>query len=167
MKAKNFSEEKKEESDSTPHLNDRSIPPGFIKGTIIGVILLIILTHFGFSKTYLQFFPKFDGFTVAQHFHGMMMMSWLLMLLVQPILIVKGKIKLHRRIGTLSYVLAPLVLLAMYLVIESRYQIYLESGRETTAVISWLSLNFRLMVFFAILYLLAIYYRHRPALHAR
>jgi len=62
--------------------------------------------HIGFSKSYIRFFPQFDGFNAAQHFHGMVMIGWLLMLLVQPILILKGKTKLHRRIGTLSYVLA-------------------------------------------------------------
>ena len=97
----------------------------------------------------------------------MMMMGWLLMLLVQPILILKGKTKLHRRIGTLSYVLAPMVLLSIYLVIQARYDVYQELGRPTKAVIAWLSINFRLMLFFAVLYFLAIYYRHRPALHMR
>ena len=168
MKANDlFAKEKRGVRENAPHLIDPSITPGVIRGIIVGIILLIILVHIGFSKTYIQFFPKFDGFKAAQHFHGMMMMGWLLMLLVQPILILKGKTKLHRRIGTLSYVLAPLVLLSMYLVIQSRYDVYLERGRETKAVIAWLSLNFRLMVFFAILYFLAIYYRHRPALHMR
>jgi hypothetical protein len=125
------------------------------------------LLHIGFSKTYIRFFPTFEGFKAAQHFHGMMMISWLLMLLVQPILILKGKTKLHRRVGTLSYVLAPLVLLSIYLVIRSRYHVYLEQGGQTKGVIAWLSLNFRMMVFFAVLYFLAIYYRYRPALHAR
>ena len=168
MKAKHlFSKEKRGVPENTAHLNDPSISPGVIRGIIVGIILLIILAHIGFSKSYIQFFPKFDGFTAAQHFHGMMMMGWLLMLLVQPILILKGKTKLHRRVGALSYVLAPLVLLSMYLVIESRYDVYLERGREAKAVIAWLSINFRLMMFFAILYFLAIYYRHRPALHMR
>jgi hypothetical protein len=148
-------------------LNDPAISPDVIRGITVGIVLLIVLTQIGFFKRYIQFFPEFNGFTAAQHFHGMMMMGWLLMLLVQPVLILKGKTKLHRQIGSLSYVLAPLVLLSIYLVIQSRYDVYLEQGGQTTAVISWLSLNFRLMVFFAVLYFLAIYYRHRPPLHMR
>lgn len=162
-----FSKEKGSGPENTPHLNDPFISPKVVRGMIVGIILLIVLVHIGFAKTYIRFFPEFDGFKAAQHFHGMMMMGWLLMLLVQPVLILTGKTKLHRRIGSLSYVLAPLVLLSIYLVIQSRYDVYLEQGRQTTAVIAWLSLNFRLMVFFAILYFLAIYYRHRPALHMR
>ena len=167
MKVKGlFSKERGRIPENIP-LKDPFISSAVLKGIIVGVILLIVLVHIGFSRTYIHFFPTFDGFTTAQHFHGMMMMGWLLMLLVQPILILKGKTKLHRRIGTLSFVLAPLLLLSIYLVIQSRYDIYLESGRETKAVIAWLSLNFRLMLFFAVLYFLAIYYRHRPALHMR
>ena len=82
----------------------------------------------------------------------MVMMGWLLILLVQPILILKGKTKLHWRIGTLSYVLAPMVLLSIYLVIKSRYDVYLEQGRQAKAVIAWLSINVRLMLFFTVLY---------------
>jgi|SRR5688572_28333738 hypothetical protein len=167
MKAKGvFSKERGREPENIP-LNDPFISPAVLKGVIVGVILLIVLAHIGFSKTYIHFFPTFDGFTTAQHFHGMMMMAWLLMLLVQPLLILKGKIKLHRRIGSLSYVLAPLVLLSIYLVIQSRYDIYLAKGGQTKAVISWISINFRLMVFFAVLYFLAMYYRKSPRLHAR
>ena len=168
MKANDlFPKEKRGVSENTPRLSDTPISSEVIRVIIVGIILLIVLVHIGFSKTYIQFFPNFDGFKAAQHFHGMMMMGWLLMLLVQPILILKGKTKLHRRIGTLSYVLAPMVLLSIYLVIQSRYNVYLEQAGQTKSVISWLSLNFRLMVFFAVLYSLAIYYRHRPALHMR
>ncbi len=168
MKANDRStKEERGEPENTSHLTDTPISPEVIRWIIVGIILLIVLVHIGFSKTYIQFFPNFDGFKAAQHFHGMMMMGWLLMLLVQPILILKGKTKLHRRIGTLSYVLAPMVVLSMYLVIQSRYEVYLEQGRQTKAVIGWLSINFRLMLFFAVLYFLAIYYRHRPALHMR
>lgn len=168
MKANDlFSKEKRGGPENAPRLNDPVISPELIRRIIVAIILLIVLVHIGFFKSYIQFFPEFDGFKAAQHFHGMMMMGWLLMLLVQPILILKGKTKLHRRIGTLSYVLAPLVLLSMYLVIRSRYDVYLERGGQTKTVIAWLSLNFRLMVFFAVLYFLAIYYRNRPALHMR
>ena len=169
MKAKDvFSNEKRGVQGNMPGLEDPlKISPQFIRWMIAGIILLILLVHIGFSKTYIQFFPEFVGFNGLQHFHGMMMMGWLLMLLVQPILILIGKPRLHRRIGSLSYVLAPLILLSMYLVIQSRYDVRLERGDRTEAVIAWLSLNFRLMMFFAILYVLAIYYRHRPALHMR
>jgi hypothetical protein len=147
-------------------VNTSAISPKLISVMIIGMVLLIILVQIGFSRTYIQFFPKFERFKSVHHFHGMMMMGWLLMLLVQPILILKGKIKLHRRIGALSYVLAPLVVLSMYLITQFAYHRNLESKGEIAAV-ARLSLNFPLIVFFAALYLLAIFYKHKPALHMR
>ncbi|HET9434615.1 MAG TPA: hypothetical protein VFO37_12700, partial [Chitinophagaceae bacterium] len=102
MKARDpFAKEKTGRPESPHHLKDSGISPGVIRGIIVGIILLIVMVHIGFSKTYIRFFPEFDGFKAAQHFHGMMMMGWLLMLLVQPILILKGKTKFHRRIGAM------------------------------------------------------------------
>lgn len=162
-----LSKAKRVESNGSVPLTDSFISRNTILWIIIGIILLSVLVHVGFFKTYIRHFPQFDGFTIAQHFHGMMMMGWLLMLLVQPILILNKKNKLHRQIGVLSYILAPLLLLSIYLVMKTRYDIYLEQGRPSNAVLAWLSLNFRLMVFFAVLYFLAMYYRHIPALHLR
>jgi hypothetical protein len=155
-----------EEQDSYQK-NDFVSSDPFAIPAVAGVILLIVLVHIGFSRTYIRFFPAFDGFTVAQHFHGAMMMGWLVMLLLQPVLILRKKITLHKQVGKLSYLLAPLVLFSIYWVIHMRYHTYLAQGGQTKAIVSWLFLNFRLMIFFAVLFFLAIYYKHRPALHMR
>lgn len=141
---------------------------------IIGIILLLLLVHIGFYKTYISHFPGFADYITPggrkfhfgwiKHFHGMMMMGWTLMLLLQPILILKGKIKWHHRVGSLSYVLAPLVLLSLWLITQERF--YGISERQGyTAAVAHLSLNFPNILFFALLYSLAIYYRKRSALH--
>lgn len=145
-----------------------------ISRIIIGIILLLLLVHIGFYKTYIRYFPGFADYITAngrkfhfswvKHFHGMMMMGWTLMLLLQPILILKGKIKWHHRVGSLSYVLAPLVLLSLWLITHERFYDILERQGYTAAV-AHLSLNFPNIVFFALLYSLAIYYRKRSALH--
>lgn len=142
----------------------------------IGIILLIILIQIGFFKTYIQHFPRFADTTTPSgrivhfnwimHVHGMVMMGWVLMLLVQPILILKGKAKLHRRVGSLSYVLASLVVLTLYLAARDAYFNALEQRGKITAV-SAMVFNIPQTVFFSILFALAILYRHRPALHMR
>lgn len=165
MQPQNFLEKEKTRTPLVARSN-LSISPMFISGMIIGIILLIVLVHIGFSRTYIQFFPKFKGFRAVQHFHGMMMMGWILMLLVQPILILKGNIKLHRRVGAISYVLAPLILLALYLANKDQYLNLLASAGQPAAV-ARLALSLPEAVFFAILYSLAIFHRHRPALHMR
>ncbi|HEV8283090.1 MAG TPA: hypothetical protein VGQ09_02205 [Chitinophagaceae bacterium] len=95
-------EDKKVLPEIPPYKNAIPISSKFIMVTIIGIILLLVIVHVGFYKTYIQFFPTFDGFKTVQHFHGMMMIGWLLMLILQPFLILKGKTKLHRRVGAMK-----------------------------------------------------------------
>lgn len=149
--------------------------PAFSTSAIVGIILLIILIHIGFYHTYIKFFPKFEdtvieGFPMhfgsVQHFHGMMMMGWVFMLLLQPTLILNGKMKLHRLVGKFSYVLAPLVILAMYLINQHNYNRVLAAVSEREAVAE-IALVFPAVIFFTTLYLLAIRYKHNPALHMR
>ena len=141
---------------------------------IIGIILLLLLLQIGFYKTYVRHFPNFQDyitpngrkfhFSWIKHFHGMMMMGWVLMLLLQPVLILKGKIKWHHRLGRLSYILAPLVLLSLWLITHERFYEFLQRQGYDAAV-AHLSLNFPNIIFFALLYSLAIYYRKRSPLH--
>jgi hypothetical protein len=175
MQPQNVFKEKIEIPKVVPSLNEGSISPTVINRIIIGIILLIILIQIGFFKTYIQHFPKFEEYTAGHgntkynfimHFHGVMMMGWVWMLLLQPILILKGKIKLHHLIGSLSYVLAPLVLLSLYLANRDQYH-NLSAHEGQTAAIASLALALPEAVFFAILYSLAIFYRHQPALHMR
>jgi hypothetical protein len=170
-------EKEKKELPKTVRANPASISPVFITGIILGIILLIILANVGFYKTYIRHFPRFkdyvraDGrqlhFTWVMHVHGMMMIGWLLMLLVQPILILKGKIKLHRLVGKLSYVFAPLVLLTMYLVTRGSLDRVVAPEEQAAVVARRMALDVPLIIFFAIPYILAIVYKHRTALHSR
>lgn len=153
---------------------NQTISLGLNVRIIIGIFLLLLLVHIGFYKTYISHFPGFVDYVTPggrkfhfgwiKHFHGMMMMGWTLMLLLQPILILKGKIKWHHRMGRLSYILAPLVLLSLWLITEERFYGNLEQQGNTAAV-AHLSLNFPNIIFFALLYSLAIYYRKRSSLH--
>lgn len=155
---------------------EQSISPGVINRIVIGIILLIVVIQIGFFKTYISHFPKFEDYTVEggrvehfnwyMHLHGMVMMAWVFMLLLQPILILKGKRKLHRQVGSLSYVLAPLVLVVLYLANRDRYLDILVNAGQPAAV-ARLAISFPEAVFFAILYSLAMIYRGRPALHMR
>jgi len=172
-----FLKQKKEITSVTPISNTRFISPAFIIRMIIGIVLLIVLAHVGFYKTYIRHFPGFednvrhDGrqihFTWVMHFHGMMMIGWLLMLLVQPIFILKGKVKLHRIVGRLSYVLAPLVLITMYLVTRGALDRVVVPEEQAAVVARRMALDVPAIIFFTILYILAIVYRHRTLLHSR
>jgi hypothetical protein len=64
--------------------------------------------------------------TTVIHIHTAFMMAWVVMGLVQPILILRKKMKPHRFIGQISYGLMPLLLLSGYFLIQQRYHRLLE-----------------------------------------
>jgi len=91
------------------------------KATIVAMGLLFILLQIGFHPTYLQYFPKFEQFNWVHHTHGAIMVSWMFILVIQPYLIHKRKYPVHKLIGKISYVTAPLMLISMFLVTRLNY----------------------------------------------
>ena len=78
------------------------------------LIVLIPLTFFGFYKTYFVHFPEFEKqISSIIHFHAIIASLWILMLIFQPILIKRGKYRLHKKIGKLSYVLFPILVISI------------------------------------------------------
>jgi len=77
------------------------------------LLLLIPLTFLGFYKTYFVQFPNFEeNINTFIHFHAFIASIWILLLIVQPLLIINGKNKLHRKIGKLSYIVFPILILS-------------------------------------------------------
>jgi hypothetical protein len=93
------------------------------------------------------------------HFHALMMVLWLLMLILQPIFIIKKKVALHRLLGKASYLLVALMVLSFVLVIHQ------EQSREKNLPV--FAANLFDFPVFVVFYGLAIYYRKKPAYHAR
>jgi hypothetical protein len=129
-------------------------------------IIILGLVTWGFYKTYLIFFPSFEGFSMTHHFHGAMMLIWMCFLIVQPLLIRAGKTNIHRYIGKLSYLIAPLLMASIFLVSRISYvrPIPRISHEEKIAEIA-LSIPF--IPAFAILYCLALFNRHHTYNHMR
>ena len=68
----------------------------------IGLIALALL---GFWPTYFsKFFDGTANFNFYFHFHFAMASLWIMLLIVQPILIKKKKLSIHRKIGKLSFI---------------------------------------------------------------
>ena len=63
------------------------------RNTAILIILIIIGIQWGFYQTYTSQFPNFINKTIIIHTHGVLLMSWLVLLIVQPLLIQTGKSK--------------------------------------------------------------------------
>ena len=82
---------------------------------LLGYILLALipLTFIGFYKTYFVHFFNFrDSIETLVHVHAFIASMWILTLIIQPILILNKKNKIHKTIGKISYLLFPLLILS-------------------------------------------------------
>ena len=129
----------------------------------IGIWLCAII---GFHKTYTIQFPQFKGFQWEQHFHGAMLMSWFLMLIIQPLLIRFNKNNIHRSLGKISFVLAPLVCYSIFLVTRMVYFREI-TNRPMDSVLGQLSLDIPTIFIFGLFFTLAMINRKNSAVHMR
>lgn len=123
---------------------------------------LIVLDLIGFWPSYFSHF--LDGtadFNFYFHFHAALASMWLLMLIAQPILILKKRFTLHRWIGRLSYVLMPLFFLSVILLAHNRI-----TGDEADLG-EKLWIPFKDLLVIGPMFIIAIWNRHNLDVHAR
>lgn len=136
------------------------------KTFFIVMVLLFILMQVAFHPSYLHYFPKFPKFSWVHHVHGALMVSWLLMLIIQPYLILKNNYKTHRLIGKLSYFTAPLVIISMILITKLNY-LKLVGEMPFKDVAAWQALNIVTPFNFLLFYSLAIIHKKEVFKHKR
>jgi hypothetical protein len=105
-----------------------------------------------------------DQPSVHSHAHGLAMTAWLALLIAQASLMRAGNRALHRRLGLLSYLLVPVIV-----VVTLRFVHY--TVREVPELgdygLFFLALVVFTLVTFVSLFALAMLYRKQPAVHAR
>lgn len=129
-------------------------------------IIILAFVVWGFYRSYFSLFPSFTGITTAQHFHGIMMLSWFALLIAQPFLIRAKNYELHRKLGKVSYMLVPLLLLSIFLVSKASYIKALGFLSKEQAI-GTIALNIPNLFAFATLYTLAMVNKKNPAFHMR
>ena len=137
-----------------------------IKAFFIAMVILFILMQIAFHPSYLQYFPQFHEFSWLHHAHVALMVSWVMMLIIQPYLIVKNKYKTHRFIGKISYVTAPLVFISMILITKLNY-LKMVDVMPFKEVAAFQSLNFITPLNFLLFYSLAIIHKKDVFKHKR
>ncbi|HEX3165742.1 MAG TPA: hypothetical protein VHQ93_05740 [Chitinophagaceae bacterium] len=136
------------------------------RNTAILIILIMIGVQWGFYKVYTSEFPNFKNSTPTIHIHGIFLMMWMVLLIIQPLLINAGRTKLHRTIGKVSWVLGPLIIVSMFMVGRGSFNrsvgIFPDHERLAEMV-----LDTRGYISFAIFWALAMYFRKNSASHMR
>ncbi len=121
----------------------------------MGVLLLVI---WDFSHTFFRLFATFHGSNFTQHLHEIVFLLWFVMLIAQPFLIKYKKVAAQKAFKTITYLLAPLVMYAIFSIAKEQYLQDVNQMAENE-VIARQSLVLPNAFAFAGLYFLAIFNR--------
>lgn len=97
----------------------------------LGYVLTVLLPIFvaGFWIPYLSEIPRFDqSITVAVHVHAVLLFTFLLLLIVQPLAIRYNAFSTHRFLGKLANILIPFALVLSVTMLWKEYHEHLTSG---------------------------------------
>lgn len=136
------------------------------RNTSIFIFLVFIGIQWGFYHPYTSQFPVFKNATTLIHIHGALLMTWILLLIGQPLLIQSGRASLHRKIGNVSWVLGPLIIIFLFLIGRGAYTRGLGIVPEHENL-TFIVLDMRGFISFAIFWSLAMIYRKTPNTHMR
>lgn len=125
----------------------------------IGFFLFVLA---GFWVTYFTKLLEQDNYRM--HTHGITLILWCLMLIVQPYLIRTKRTKLHRAFGKFSYVLVPLLVITTLDLLHYRLHPLPKLG---SIDYFFVALVVNGLLTFVLLYGLAIYHRKKATVHAR
>lgn len=121
----------------------------------------------GFGLTYLQPMATRTGLPLPPivHLHGVVFFSWILLLVVQPLLVNTGNVKLHRSVGTFGIVIAAMLILmgSLITIMFAGSQI----GNRTPDYPNLMYLSVMAVIGFAALFCLAIRNVRTPESHKR
>ena len=102
----------------------------------LGYVLLTLLPIFiaGFWIPYFSEFPHFDAaITLTVHVHAVLLFFFLALLVFQPLAIRYRAFAVHRRLGKLTNVLMPFILLFSVAMLWKEYQEHLADGASMAA----------------------------------
>lgn len=129
-------------------------------------VALFAISVYGF-KFYFSQFPQFEKFTWVHHIHVATLTLWFALLVIQPVLIYKKKIHLHRVLGKVSYFLVPVIIYCMLLAMKTQYVKTGSFGMQESARLALIYLPAAALIPFVILYILAIINKKKPRIHMR
>lgn len=132
-------------------------------------LALLLCIPIAFYKTYFSIFPRFsagvqNSFII--HFHATVSFLWLALLIVQPLLIRYRKVRIHRFIGRLTYVLAPLLVLSFIGLMVIFYRERGMSAQPFVEVLQHFYFQIVHTVIFSTFYVLAVVNRKNTGRHA-
>ena len=133
-------------------------------------VCAFLIVFAGFARTY-YLRPIFEvrPLPLLLHLHGFLFTSWFVLFFVQARLVAKDRVDLHRRLGILGAILAPLCTgVALTVAIHAGRRSYLANPASFTNLgVRPLAMDFGTSLMFLLLVAIALYLRRRPDFHNR
>ncbi len=131
--------------------------------------LAILVTWVGFSLSY---FTRLTEVNIFHHLHGASAGLWMTLLVIQPILYLRGQLRLHRRLGWLGVlVLAPMLVLGglkmMHQILQAPTSKRPQTSELFPVIYQSIYYDLILLVMFVAFLGLSVWHGKRVALHAR
>ena len=124
---------------------------------------LVLLGLLGFWSSYFsRLFDEAFNFSFYFHFHVLMVVLWISCLIVQPFLVMKKQLHLHKLIGKASYFIMPLFIISVILLTHHTMQ---EKSPSNLGASFWIPVKDLFII--AALYAIAVKQRRKPTIHAR
>lgn len=128
----------------------------------IYIASLFLLIALGFLP--LRFEPS-ARFSMIEHIHGIFAMAWMGLIVTQTWLIGHDIVHWHRRLGKLSFVLAPMLVITAFATVQSLLAIFPLKAGDPRLAIAYLDVG--LLIYFILFYVLAIVHRRDFRRHQR
>jgi len=121
---------------------------------ILFFIAVAVLSLAGFFNSYIRFLPNTDRFPVVIHVHFAAFILWFVLIIVQPILIRQKKYELHRKIGKVSYFIAPVLVITILILVKNQTQREISASENEAALTAFIGVLDA--VSFSVYYLIAM-----------
>ncbi|NMM47933.1 hypothetical protein [Marinigracilibium pacificum] len=134
----------------------------FYQNSFIFLSFALVAVIIGFSRSVLS---QFSSFTFVYHLHGASTTTWMVLLIIQPLLYKLNNLKLHRIIGWSTLVLVPIILIAGLIMMKN--MIIGQANYPPNTVYKLAFIDITTLVAFLSFYYLALINRKNIKLHAR
>lgn len=123
----------------------------------------LLATFVAFWPTYFTRIEKIPSWSM--HAHGALLLAWLLLLIAQAWLIRDRRASIHRKLGKISFLLVPLIVISSLVVEHST--LVRAAGKYDLEALFFAFLVVALLCIFLLAFTLAMVHRRNMALHMR
>lgn len=132
------------------------------------LLILVAFVAAGFYKPYFSVIPNFDAsITPLVQAHAILLMSFVVLLVAQPLLIRNRHRELHKILGKLTYLLMPLLAASCVGVICKKYDEALSRTASVELAVRSIFSDAAQLFLLVLFYLLAILNRRNVPIHMR